>query len=547
MSGIKIGNMFLAVLIAVSMLGYLGIASAAVTSNANGALSIMNLKISPTPVVSGGNVTLSFNLYNSYTSSLDNVDLGLVSSNPIINVSPAYSYVTQAIGQGMYNGFINPFVFKLHVPSTLPQGLYVINVTATYQTSQSGEDVAGSSIMPIFIYVYGNPNIGVNIAPETNVVPGQPFNAELSLVNYGTGMAYNTTAYISNSSFVPVGQGRVIFGNVGEGESGSAQISLEALQNITSGTNLVNLTLKYQTGTNQNITKAVSVPMSIVLNRPRIAVSVLSANPTQLYAGSNQSITMMVQNIGTGIAKNVTVHLIGSNSLFPSSSATSFFIGALGPGNTTTEVFTVDANSGGVTNSSFPIYTSYYSSNYMDKYNSTLELPINVAPTSVFQIEAVKSNGTVGGTYQPITFTVKNTGNEDAEQISFTLQTIYPITPADSTYYIDNMSPGQTRNVTFYINTAQNGAAGEYSATVYEQWRQPNGNSDQQYSGSSPYYIPVSATAKKNSGSLGDIVELIIVVAVVVFGYRFYTKRMKQKKGKEVQKREEKEKEKKGR
>ncbi len=497
---------------------------AAVTSNANGALSIMNLNVAPHPVVSGENVTISFNLYNSYTSSLDNVDLGLIASNPIINVSPAFSYITQAIGEGMYQGFINPFVFKVHIPSNLQQGLYVINVTATYQTTQNGQDVAGSSVMPIFIYVYGNPSIGVNVAPGQNIVPGVPFPAGLTLINYGSGTAYNTTAYINNSTLVPIGQDRVVFGNIGGGGSSTQQITFEAAQNVTAGTNFVNITLKYQSGTGQNLSKNVDVPIGIVLNRPRIALSILSSSPTQLYTGSNQTITMLVQNIGTGTAKNVSLDLLGNNYLFPSSSATHLFIGSLSPGNATTEVFTIDANSSGGSSSSFPIRASYYSSNYLDRYNSTINLPISVAPSSIFQVESVRSNVTVGSTYKPVTFTVKNTGNENAQQVSLTLQSIYPITPADSTAYIDNISAGGTTNVTFYIDVAQNGAPGQYPATIYEQWRQPNGNANQQYSGSTSYYIDVSNSAKKGNPT-GPIIGVFVIAVIAVVGYRTYRKR----------------------
>ncbi len=536
----KIERSMLLVLMGFVMLaGIAAYSGAAVTSNANGALSIMNLNVAPHPVVSGENVTISFNLYNSYTSSLDNVDLGLTASNPIINVSPAFSYVTQAIGEGMYQGFINPFVFKVHVPSNLQQGLYVINVTATYQTSQSGQDVAGSSIMPVFIYVYGNPNMGINVAPNQNIVPGVPFSAELTLVNYGSGTSYNTTAYINNSTFVPIGQDRVVFGNIGGGASSSQQISLEAMQNITGGTNMVNITLAYQSGTGKNLSKNVQVPIGIVLNRPRIALSVLSSNPTQLYTGSNQTVTMLVQNIGTGTAKNVSLDLIGNSYLFPSSSATHLFIGSLSPGNATTEVFTIDANSSGGSGSSFPIYASYYGSNYRDKYNSTIGLPISVAPSSVFEVTAAKSNATVGGTYEPVVFTIKNTGNENAEQLSLTLQSIYPITPADSTAYIVNISAGGTANVTFYVDVAQKGAAGQYPATIYEQWRQPNGNANQQYSGSTSYYIDVVGQAKKGN-TAGLIIEVVVVGAVGVVGYRFYRK--KRHSAKQQAKKKEKEK-----
>ena len=60
-----------------------------VTAAANGALSIVSLRISPQPVVAGDNVTVVFQLYNSYNNALTNVNLQLEASNPVINVSLA--------------------------------------------------------------------------------------------------------------------------------------------------------------------------------------------------------------------------------------------------------------------------------------------------------------------------------------------------------------------------------------------------------------------------------------------------------------------------
>ena len=45
------------------------------TIQANGALSLQNLVVSPQPVVSGDNVNISFQLFNSYSSQLQNVNL----------------------------------------------------------------------------------------------------------------------------------------------------------------------------------------------------------------------------------------------------------------------------------------------------------------------------------------------------------------------------------------------------------------------------------------------------------------------------------------
>ena len=104
---------------------------------ANGALSLMNLVVSPQPVVSGENINISFQLFNAYSSQLQNVNLQLESKNPIITISPSSSTIlVNAVGSGLYGGTgYNAFNYELHVPSSLPAGEYEVDVVATYETA----------------------------------------------------------------------------------------------------------------------------------------------------------------------------------------------------------------------------------------------------------------------------------------------------------------------------------------------------------------------------------------------------------------------------
>lgn len=501
-------------------------ANGAVTSNANGALSIMNLHVTPQPVVAGSNVMISFNLFNSFTDSLTNVDLALTSSNPIINVSPAYSYLTSAIGEGMFNGFTNQFNYDVHIPSTLQEGIYEIDVTATYQTTQSAQKVAGSSTMPIYIYVYGKPNIAVNVAPQQTITPGIPFSAVIYVVNSGTGTAYNTTLTIDKSGdFIPVGQYMFSLGNIGQ-TTASGDATLESVQGITNGTHNINFTISYTTGTGHNITENISAPINMVINKPNIVFSLQGAQPSELYPGSNQTITLLVENTGTGTAKDVSINVLGNSYIFPSSSAASFFIGSLSAGSSTTETFKVSANKSITGRPVLPVQATYYGSNYQTEYNSTQNVSVSVQPYALFNVSSVSGNAYPGAAYVPITLTIKNVGNEQAQGITFTLQSIYPVSPVNSNVYVNELDPGNSTNVTFYVGVDSKGTAGQYPITLYEQWNQPNGNTNQQYYGSNNYYVQVNKSSSSSNGyPIGTIITIVVVVVVAVFAYRFYTRR----------------------
>ena len=167
-----------AVLLAVFMLQAAYAQPAGSTGGAptgSGALSIQDLSVSPNYVVSGDNISLSFQLYNSYSSSLRNVNLDLEASNPLLNVSPSYTSLADSIGSGTYGGLgLDVYSYKIHVPSTLPEGVYTISVVATYETTVSdgllSYDVPGESVMPIYIYVHGLPKLGINLAPSYPII-----------------------------------------------------------------------------------------------------------------------------------------------------------------------------------------------------------------------------------------------------------------------------------------------------------------------------------------------------------------------------------------
>ncbi len=515
-------------LLAVVMLTY---SNAAISSNANGALSIMNLQVTPRPVIAGSNMTISFNLYNSYMNSLTNVDMALTASNPIINVSPAYSYITSAIGEGMFNGFIKSFVYDVHVPADLPEGMYTIYVTVTYQTTQYGNSVAGTSKIPIYVYVHGNPRISVDVSPQQVITPGKAFIATLTTINSGEGIAYNTTLRIDRSnSFIPVGQIRFNLGNIGDyGKTDVvSHAMLQSLGNITENIHFVNFTLNYQTSTGEKIVKNVSEPLNIVINKPNIKVSIKNAEPSELYSGGNQTVTLFIQNIGIGIAKSITLDMLGNRYIYPSSSATNLFIGELDGGHSTTAVVTINANRSMKRSVIFPIALHYYGSNYQKSYSLIANVPIKIQPTAIFNISDSYSNATPGDNYVPITFRVENTGNEQAQQVSFTLQSIYPITPVSSDAYVDVLSPGKNTSITFYVSIDSKGSTGQYPVTLYEQWRQPNGNTNKQYYGSASYYMNVK---KKNPEKFLNptVISSVILIVIAVGGYEIYIRYRKNK------------------
>ena len=517
------------ILAAAAVLAPMAGAQAAATPG--GALSITNLRVSPQPVVAGDNITISFNLFNSYTSSLNNVNLQLMAQSPLINVSPSYSTLIDGIGTGIYGGVsAGVFTYTVHVPSTLPEGEYTIDAVAGYQTTQSNGyvnyDVAAQSVMPIDIYVYGIPQIAINAVPQGQIVPGHQFTMSISAVNYGTGQARNVSiAILGSSEFGASGAEQFNLGIIPAGSSQSAVATIFPAANVPGGTSYLPVRLSYMSDAGVSSNATVDVPISILLNRPDIAVSIMNAVPTQLSPGSNQTLTVLIQNIGTGQANNVSVQFLNGTGVSASGSASNFFIGSLPQDGQITENVFVSANrNANQTNYSIPVMVRYTYANYQ---NSTVQydsIPIKVQSGAVFSIGAVSASLVPGDTYKPVTFTVKNIGNEEAQQVTLSLQSIYPITPVTPDAYVNSLAPGQSENVTFYVNVDSSGKPGTYPVTLYEQWRQPNGATNQQYAGSDNYYVQVGGGSGSGYGSIA--IWAVVAVIVVIVAYRVASKRL---------------------
>lgn len=506
--------------------------------SANGELSVANLGISPQPVVAGQNITISFQLYDSY-SAVTNVDMALSGGYPLLNFSPTGTQFISSMGNGLYGGLGTYFVYHIQIPKNVQSGTYTIDVVANYQisTTSSGSttNVAASSVMPITFYISGVPNIVLSASPTTPLIPGSTFTATITALNIGTASATSVNATIlSSANFSVTGTSKISFGAVNAGGAATATATLQANRSLTQGSNFIPVALSYTTQYGANINKTVKMPISVLVSQPNFVASIVSAQPQTLNPGSNQTLTVAVQNIGVGLAKNVSVRFLSTPYITVGSSATDIFIGTIPAGSSVSEsVFIIANKRDNLTNYPLPVKINYANANYQNSTTSTTNLNISLQKTAQFTILNVTDALKPASTYAPITFVVKNTGNEVAQQITFSLQTIYPISPVNPNVYINSLEPGESKNITFYVNVDTQGNVGEYPVSIYEQWSQPSSTTSAQYSSSQNYYGAVYSSGSSGSSSSGSLLPyLVVVVIVAAAGIYYYKKIMPEKKAK---------------
>ncbi len=490
----------------------------------NNALSVTNLQISPNPILSGSQIQVSFQIYDSYSSELTNVNLQLQGAYPILNFSPTNSYLINTMSQGIYGGSSTYFNYNINIPKSTPSGTYTLDVLATYQTTQSvsggTQTITGSSVIPITFYVNGVPNITVTSEPSS-IIPGQNFGVSLNVLNSGYGAAKNITVSLLNTSgFTPVGAKSFNIGYLSAGSSVQLTSTYQASKFISNGTYKMPIMVSYQTVTGKSYVQNQNQSLEVLINNPNIVVSVLSEQPQTLYKGYNQSLVLGITNIGTGTAENVTANFYSGYGINVLSSVSRFFIGSISPSQTVTESLLISASNYSSDNASFYSQLKYLSANYRSIFEKNQTIPITVASSSTFNITNGTYSITPGSTTVPLNLVITNTGNIDAENVQISLQSSYPITPVTSSYYIASLAPGQSANVSFQVSVNSNANPGLYPITLYETWKQPNGAVEQLYSGTNVYYASITNGEGGGSGQIVDVIIVIIVVIVLITAYR---------------------------
>ncbi len=502
------------------------------------ALSLLNPNVAPNPVVAGGRATISFELYNSYSASLSNADIQLTGSYPLLNFSPSSSYLIGTVGQGVYSAGGSYFVYNLTIPKTAPSGQYTLDVLATYQTTTTLNTASGSETetvseqeeMPISIYVHGIPAISITATPSA-VTPGGQFTLQASISNSGYGQARNiTVTFLNTPNFTSIGGATTSIGLLQVSGATQATVTYLAGQSVQNGTYSIPVQLTYYSETGQKYSQTLYVSINTALNTPNVIVVPVSAVPSALYSGSNQTLTVSIENIGTGVAKNVSVSMLAGPGASVSSAVNNFFLSQLSPSQSVNEQILVTANSTTTGSGTINAAISYSLANGQGTVSKNRPITLQVVPSAQFKVVQLSSNLYPGATDVPITFSVENIGNAPAQQVQFSFQSTYPITPLSSTYYVQDLAPGASTNVTLLVSVDSQGSAANYPVTLYEQWKQPNGAVNQQYSGASAYYAAVNQTAAGPvSNSVTDLIIVVVVVIAVAAVTRRYMAQQKQR------------------
>ena len=358
--------------------------------------------------------------------------------------------------------------------------------------------------------------VNVTVSPNP-VVAGGNVMIRFQLYNGYSEWLYDTTMYASGTYPLVNASPSSSFevGTINPSETtGYYNFTLQVPNTTPAGTYTVTFTTTsfIYAATGTEVAQS-TIPVSFYIqNKPTIKVTASNPQAAPLYAGHNQTINILVENTGYGSARNVTITVSKAIGLNLLSSVKTFYVENISEGSSASEPILVGAQD--VNDTSLLVNVTYYSPDLKQRFDTSQLVSLNVVPAAQFSIGSLETSPAVGATDVPISFRITNTGTATATQLQVSLESSYPITPVSGTAYVANLTPGASANITYMISVDSAGVPGNYPVTLTEQWKQPNGATNQQYSGSNNYYVPVGSSS--STGGLEDDIIIIVVIVVVV-------------------------------
>lgn len=231
--------------------------------------------------------------------------------------------------------------YHLHVDPRAVSGTYEVKIEAT-----RGEAGSTFGIVQTFnVTVRGNPQLGLSnvIIRPSVVTPGENFTLGFFVANNGTGMAnaIGLKAILDGTPFIPAGTNSLILGKLDAGSAKNVQYTLIVKSGATPGEYSLPVQLVYENENGENISAKELVGIK-VLSKAKLSVANVKTDPSKLISGNEMTLTIRVENSGTGDAKSVRAAVD-----LPFQGTKTAFLGKIGPDEDAPAVFNLQTDVAG--------------------------------------------------------------------------------------------------------------------------------------------------------------------------------------------------------
>ncbi len=294
-------------------------------------IEVFVANVTPNPVEPGTDLLLNIILKNTG-------DRDAAGANATLNA--AYPFAVKTVqngvtGKNVCSGCANSIIYALSVDSSAKSGSYPVEFEVSYGSGASRiiEKKA------VNIDVMGYPRITFTAEAPGKVTPKSRFSADFQFTNIGTGKAKDIKVSTSSTDFVISG-GVPVIDSLSAGESKKITVNFITSPGLAPDVYSIPVSLNYidERGNSKDSVSNFGVS---VLGNSDLAVKSVKIEPMPVSLGSDFTVTVRVQNIGYGDAKEVVMELDA-----PYSGYKKAFIGKLGKDEDAPAIFNLRADSG---------------------------------------------------------------------------------------------------------------------------------------------------------------------------------------------------------
>jgi hypothetical protein len=268
-----------------------------------------------------------------------------------------------------------------------------------------------------------------------------------------------------------------------------------------------------------------TIPLTIKIE-PAVQINVLDAETSNLAVGMEGYVNLTIKNIGydDGTQATVTILRNGNSAIIPSDN--SVYIGDFPRNGTVTCMYKV-AVSSDAQQQTYPIDVEV---TYTNTDGATVTSAIDTVGVPVenklsFNVTSPPAVITQGAT-SVITVQYQNMGTITANHAEARLSAVDPLSSSDTLAYLGDIPPGGTATAQYTISAAGGAAPGTYALDTEVRYRDALDNSQI----SDTFKADVQVVPRPATSALVQLLEIVVVVAVILGAAGYYVFVMRKKK-----------------
>ncbi|WP_226023076.1 COG1361 S-layer family protein [Halomicrobium salinisoli] len=459
----------------------------------------------------GGTGTVELTVENTGDRAASDATLTLAS--PSQDVAFGQSASAERYVESLEPGETRELTYRVTAASTADSEPYAFTLSGEHERSNGQTE----NISPVSVGIQPRAEQQFTVVEtDSDVAVGDRGTYNLTLRNDGPATANDATVRLtSQNADVTLGEAESGSRYVGEwatGETRTVSFDLTAAENAQRQEYALSAAVDYEDDAgNAGSVEGISVG---VRPAPEQSFAVRNVSST-LSVGDDGRLTGELVNTGDQPVDDVVLQWSGEQQNV-NPTETEYAVGSLDAGEAAEFDFGVEISEGAEAGPrQFSLTAEYDDADGDQRSSDSLNLRREVAPdTDEFDV-AIQSADLTPGSSSTIEVRIENADDETLTDISAKMFANDPITTNDDEAFIEELAPGESRNVTFGVSAGQGALAKTYPLSMDFQYQESDGDTVT----SDTYNVPVQVQSDDGgSGSSLIAVGIAALVGVLAIG-----------------------------